>query len=163
MASGPPPALGPVALGQEGVVDMFCRILVSVDEDLVTLDIPRCVCLHVCVVWGAWGVCGRVGLGVGVGVGACACARPLRTRSTIWGSCKHKEDARETLCLTSSARAGPPLTLPHIQRTRRSQNESKLSMHVKDSMREHSITDVAAAWWVARARRWRADCWQGIC
>jgi len=31
---------------------------------------------------------------------------------------------------------------------RRSQNESKLSMHVKDSMREHSIVDVAAAWYV---------------
>ncbi len=31
------------ALGQgEGLIDMFCRILVSVDEDLVSLDIPRC-------------------------------------------------------------------------------------------------------------------------
>ncbi|KAF5841975.1 armadillo-type protein [Dunaliella salina] len=66
---GGPMVLGPVAQGNEGVVDMFCRILVSVDEDLVTLDIPR------------------------------------------------------------------------------SQNESKLSMHVKDSMREHSIVDVAAAWY----------------
>ena len=27
----------------EGLVDMFCRILVSVDEDLVSLDIPRSV------------------------------------------------------------------------------------------------------------------------
>jgi exportin-T len=55
------------ALG-DGLVDMFCRILVSVDEDLVSLDIPR------------------------------------------------------------------------------SQDESKLSMHVKDSMREFSISDIAAAW-----------------
>jgi len=30
----------------------------------------------------------------------------------------------------------------------RSQNESKLSMHVKDSMRENSIVDVAATWCV---------------
>ena len=52
----------------EGLVDMFCRILVSVDEDLVSLDIPR------------------------------------------------------------------------------SQDESKLSMHVKDSMREFSIVDIASAW-----------------
>ena len=54
----------------DGLVDMFCRILVSVDEDLVSLDIPR------------------------------------------------------------------------------SQDESKLSMHFKDSMREHSIADVATAWCV---------------
>lgn len=53
----------------DGLVDMFCRILISVDEDLVSLDIPR------------------------------------------------------------------------------SQDESKLSMHFKDSMREHSIADVAAAWY----------------
>lgn len=26
----------------DGVVDMFCRILLSVDEDIVSLDIPRC-------------------------------------------------------------------------------------------------------------------------
>ncbi|MEW5306130.1 MAG: hypothetical protein WDW36_008620 [Sanguina aurantia] len=52
----------------EGVVDMFCRILVAIDEDIVSLDIPR------------------------------------------------------------------------------SQEESKLSMHVKDSMREGSIEAVAAAW-----------------
>lgn len=25
----------------EGIVDMFCRILVAVDEDIVSLDIPR--------------------------------------------------------------------------------------------------------------------------
>ncbi len=25
----------------DGLIDMFCRILVSVDEDLVSLDIPR--------------------------------------------------------------------------------------------------------------------------
>jgi hypothetical protein len=31
--------------GNEGVVDMFCRILISVDEDLVSLDIPRSVTL----------------------------------------------------------------------------------------------------------------------
>lgn len=39
-------------MGQgEGVMDMFCRILVAVDEDLVSLDIPRSVtqCLSVCV------------------------------------------------------------------------------------------------------------------
>ncbi|GAX84343.1 hypothetical protein CEUSTIGMA_g11765.t1 [Chlamydomonas eustigma] len=53
----------------EGIVDMFCRVLVSVDEDLVSLDIPR------------------------------------------------------------------------------SQDESKLSMHIKDSMREHSISDIASAWY----------------
>ncbi|KAG2493435.1 hypothetical protein HYH03_008254 [Edaphochlamys debaryana] len=58
------------ALGAgEGVVDMFCRILLSVDEDIVSLDIPR------------------------------------------------------------------------------SQDESRLSMHVKDSMREHSVAEVAAAWY----------------
>ncbi|KAG1677608.1 hypothetical protein FOA52_010389 [Chlamydomonas sp. UWO 241] len=57
------------ALGAgEGLVDMFCRVLVAVDEDLVTLDIPR------------------------------------------------------------------------------SQDESKLSMRIKDSMREHSISEVAEAW-----------------
>lgn len=28
----------------------------------------------------------------------------------------------------------------------RSSDESKLSMHVKDSMREHSIADIAEAW-----------------
>jgi hypothetical protein len=27
----------------DGVVDMFCRILLSVDEDIVSLDIPRWV------------------------------------------------------------------------------------------------------------------------
>ncbi|GFR43596.1 hypothetical protein Agub_g4693, partial [Astrephomene gubernaculifera] len=53
----------------EGVVDMFCRILLSVDEDIVSLDIPR------------------------------------------------------------------------------SQDESRLSMHVKDSMREHSLGEVAGAWY----------------
>lgn len=29
----------------------------------------------------------------------------------------------------------------------RSQDESRLSMHVKDSMREHSITAIANAWY----------------
>ncbi|GIL47531.1 hypothetical protein Vafri_4333, partial [Volvox africanus] len=53
----------------EGVVDMFCRVLLSVDEDIVSLDIPR------------------------------------------------------------------------------SQDESRLSMHVKDSMREHSLGELAAAWY----------------
>lgn len=36
-------AVDNVPQGNEGVVDMFCRILISVDEDLVSLDIPRCV------------------------------------------------------------------------------------------------------------------------
>lgn len=35
-----------------------------------------------------------------------------------------------------------------VRCVRRSQDESKLSMHVKDSMREHSVADVAAAWCV---------------
>lgn len=34
--------VGVLVLG-EGMVDMFCRIMTAVDEDLVTLDIPRCV------------------------------------------------------------------------------------------------------------------------
>jgi hypothetical protein len=38
--SGP---LAGVLPGNEGLVDMWCRILVSVDEDLVSLDIPRWV------------------------------------------------------------------------------------------------------------------------
>lgn len=29
------------ALVVQGLVDMFCRILIAVDEDLVSLDIPR--------------------------------------------------------------------------------------------------------------------------
>jgi hypothetical protein len=53
----------------DGIVDMYCRILIAVDEDLVSLDIPR------------------------------------------------------------------------------SQDESRLSMHVKDSMREHSINSIADAWY----------------
>ena len=32
--------VGVLVLG-EGMVDMFCRIMPAVDEDLVTLDIPR--------------------------------------------------------------------------------------------------------------------------
>ena len=32
--------IGALAQG-EGIVDMFCRILVAVDEDIVSLDIPR--------------------------------------------------------------------------------------------------------------------------
>jgi len=32
--------IGAMAHG-EGIVDMFCRILVAVDEDIVSLDIPR--------------------------------------------------------------------------------------------------------------------------
>mmetsp|Transcript_5354 Transcript_5354/g.11718 ORF Transcript_5354/g.11718 Transcript_5354/m.11718 type:complete len:1077 (-) Transcript_5354:655-3885(-) len=60
--------IGALALG-DGVVDMFCRILTAVDDDVISLEVPR------------------------------------------------------------------------------SQDESKLSMHVKDSMREHSINDVAATWY----------------
>ena len=32
--------IGAMAQG-DGIVDMFCRILVAVDEDIVSLDIPR--------------------------------------------------------------------------------------------------------------------------
>ncbi len=45
----PSGTLGPPQPGCEAMVDMFCRILISVDEDLVSLDIPRCVCVCVCV------------------------------------------------------------------------------------------------------------------
>ena len=32
--------IGAMSLG-DGIVDMFCRILAAVDEDIVSLDIPR--------------------------------------------------------------------------------------------------------------------------
>ncbi|KAJ9528951.1 hypothetical protein QJQ45_000515 [Haematococcus lacustris] len=62
--------LAPCTPGNEGCVDMLCRILISIDDDLVSLEVAR------------------------------------------------------------------------------SQDESKLSMHVKDAMREHSIADVAGAWYL---------------
>ena len=47
------------------------------------------------------------------------------------------------LCLLPSLLILLPPSPPH-----RSQDESKLSMHIKDSMREHSIADVAGAWYL---------------
>lgn len=42
----------------------------------------------------------------------------------------------------------PPAHSHHPILVDRSQDESKLSMHVKDSMREHSIADISGAWCV---------------
>lgn len=111
----PSGTLGPPQPGCEAMVDMFCRILISVDEDLVSLDIPRCVCVCVSLM--------------------------LARHMSHSCPCVTVRDGRVCDGIEVESVHVCPSDRPH-----RSQDESKLSMHVKDSMREHSVADIAAAW-----------------
>lgn len=106
-----------------GLADMFARIMVAVDEDIISLDIPRCVCVRAVSLCRAARIC----------VCVCVCWHALVTAAIPRG------------CPRFRLLPAPSSHTLHGC-THRSAEGTKLSMHIKDAMRESCIADVAAAW-----------------